>query len=153
MIEHISKTSKKNNQTLNIAWHEISAILNINDTNAIAREKFNLLTKHCFDVLWINKKDTLAYKRYNGVMNHYFMNGANYFLFFNYWPQEDHDDCKKNYTLFRSVIERIDSLTKKQRDDFLQGMKAHCDTPRKMTDETENPIITMDHILSAVISK
>jgi hypothetical protein len=52
MINRLKKTSSENNkQTFNIAGQEISSVLNINESYAIAREKFELLRKHCLETL------------------------------------------------------------------------------------------------------
>jgi hypothetical protein len=153
MIERPRKTIK-NKQSLNIAWREISAVLDISEPRAITHEKFEILRKYCLQKLWITEDNPDVFSIYNRIMNHYLRNGGCYFLGYNTEnsSQKEIDESKKDYTLFWSVVSRVSTLTEKQKNAFLQGMKQHYDTPQKTNEKTENPIIVLDRVLSAVIT-
>ena len=53
MINYTRDTSEedKKRQTLNIAGHEISVLLDTKEPYAVARERFELLRKHCLETL------------------------------------------------------------------------------------------------------
>lgn len=148
MVEHIPKNPTKK-PTLNIAGHEISVILNIDEPYAIARRKFEILRNHCMLMLWITEDNPSLQKKYIRTMDHYLRNSANYMMDtgdFKHSTPEEIDGCKKNYMLFLSVVARIGALTKKQKNSFLEQMKLHHDADWP----TENPIVVMDRILSSL---
>ena len=84
-------------------------------------------------------------------MNHYLRNGGCYFLGYTTENSTEKQltESKKDYTLFRSAIERIGRLDEQQKKSFLQDMKHHHDTDK--SEITENPIIVMDRVLSSIL--
>lgn len=147
MKKYPDSSQEKWNQTFNIAGKEISAVLDIDESYAIAREKFELLRSHCIETLWINENPV-----YKEIMNHYLKNSWSYIMCPNFGKSTDEEiqEYQKDYILFISIISRITQLTKKQKLSFLKQIKNHHDTPQKITDKTQNPIEVMDQILSSI---
>jgi hypothetical protein len=81
-------------------------------------------------------------------MNHYLRNGALSFLDASSGncTKKELNYFKKNYAMFRSVIERIGKLHEVQKKAFLQDMKQHHENDN--IEPPENRIVTMDRILS-----
>lgn len=143
-IPHSSPKAGK--QTINIAGEEISSILDITESAAIVREKFNLLYNYCIQQLWLTNEHPQLKDEYKDTMNHYLRNGAYYF--FDFHEADRSEKCKKNYSLFRSVITHIGEMDQRQKLEFLKRIKHYHDTDS--TVPTPNPIVVMDNIISSI---
>lgn len=153
MVNHIPTNAdmaqEEWNQTLNIAGNEISAVLDIDEPYAIAREKFEFLRNYCIEILEIDQDPI-----YKKIMNHYLRNSWNYVMCPNFKAStnEEIHEYQKDYTTFLSIISRITQLTEKQKKSFLKQMESHYTAPQTSTDETENPIDVMNRVLSIVLA-
>ncbi len=110
--------------------------------------EFESLKEVCFHNLWLEK-----WSKHIMVMKHYFNNGACYIMRpdnFTQASEEEINEHRNNKKLFRSVVERINKLTKKQKKIFLERMEHHHDTDQ--TVPTPNPIVVMDTILTSILS-
>jgi hypothetical protein len=135
--------------TLNITGEEISSLLDTNELYPAARAKFWKIKDHCLQSLWITKDNPSMYTSYKNVMDHYLGNSANYIMRDHMERCDDQEiqEFKHNYYRFIVVISHIDTLSEEQKRSFLQQLKLlHDDN----TLPTENPITTMDRILSSL---
>lgn len=114
--------------------------------------RFDALKTLCFDKLWINKKKSPNYI-YRKAIIQYFTNSSKHIMQsddFESSNNEEIDEFWKNDKLFISVIARINNLTEQEILKFLKEIKRLNNTPTKMTDIQENPIIIMNRVLSSL---
>lgn len=111
------------------------------------REEFNIIYARCCTTLWVTEEHLDAYKKYRNVLGHYFRNGANGYLRYNYseYTTQERYKERKNYLLFLSIVSRIEKLSPEQKILFLEWLYAETDL--------EKPLNIIDKILSSAEGK
>ena len=130
---------------------DIARILDIDQPYDIARKQFEKIITHIMKYLWLLDTSDIS-STYKDTMNHYLRNSWSYIII----PDsllttepETIKEYKNDYTLFLSVYSRIINLSNEQQKEFLLTIKKHHDN---FDQETENPIVVMDTILSNISS-